>query len=372
MPSSNNSLRHLPLFVAIESQPESISAEVFMFSRSMARQLLAHISADLAEILPSVQKTAITTSGAMYDQSQLLRPGLPIFNTLSELLEASFSGQNFQPRLLAFGEHKGQLPNIALMPESGLIGGSFQLIPLQLSASGDLIDSLAAQLEHLLLEKGQLSAHSAQWLQEELGQKIVHARLMTLNDVLAMLYMQLETTGLAPLWEWLEKMLHKPAFTADISLEGGPAIEYHNGAVNLHFLSFDQWAARNKKPDEIYLTWLNRYRQASLLLEAHGLEVDIQVLTNNCEQQYDSLYCEPSASNTRRAGITHHFDPQLGLVATSANKDGQQFNYYPLKPAGLDELKALLIARYPEAIAINQYTGLCIKQNQRKLISNHE
>lgn len=372
MPSPNNSLRHLPLFVAIESQPESISSGIFLFSRSMARQLLAHFSADLAEILPDVQKTAITTSAAVYDQSQLLRPGLPIFNTLSALLEASFAGQDFQPRLLAFGAHKGKLPSSDLMPERKLLGGSFQLIPLQLSASSDLIDPLAEQLEHQLLENGQLSAHSAQWLQEELGQKIVHARFMTLNDLLAMLYMQLETTGLALLWQWLEKMLQEPNFSAEITLEDGPAIEYYNGKAKFHFLSFDQWAASNEKPDENYLTWLNKYRQATLLLEAHGLEVDIQVLANTSDPQLGSLYCEPGASNACGTGITHHFDPQLGLLATSAILNGQQFNYYPLKPAGLAELQTLLIDRYPKTTAVNQYTGLCIHQDKRTLITHHE
>ncbi|MCF6263714.1 MAG: hypothetical protein L3J24_09045 [Xanthomonadales bacterium] len=372
MPSPNNSLRHLPLFVAIESQAASVNSGVFMFSRSMARQLLAHLSVDLAEILPDVQKTAMTTSAAIYDQSQLLRPDLPIFSTLSELLEASFAGQDFQPRLLAFGAHKGQLPAIGLMPESELLGGSFQLIPLQLSANAELIEPLAEQLEHLLLEKGQLSAHSAQWLQEELGQKIVHARFMTLNDLLAMLYMQLETAGLAPLWQWLEKMLHKPNFSADICLENGPKIEYRNGAVNIHFLSFDQWAAALSEPEENYLAWLNLYRQSALLLEAHGLAVNILVLSNKGEQQLDSLYCEPSTGNARSEGITHHFNPQLGLLATSANVGGKQFNYYPLKPAGIEELKVLLSARYPKTITVNQYTGLCIDQNQRKLSTNHE
>lgn len=375
MTSPDNPLSHLPLFVAIESQPESIQAGPQLLSKSMAQQLLAHLSADLSGILAEVQQTAITCSAALYDQSQLLRPGLPIFRTLSELLEASFAGQNFQPRLLAFGAHNGQLPNICLMPDSSLAGGPFQLIPLQLSADTEKIQSLAEQLEHQLLENGQLSAHSAQWLQEELGQKIVHVRFMTLNDLLAMLYMQLETIGLEPLWQWLEGMLENPEFDANIKLKNGPEIEYQNGNVLIHFLSFDQWTATHSETIEAnqlsqnYLSWINMYRQAALLLEAHGLKVKIHTINDTDEQQTESLYCERSDSKPAGNGITHHIDPQLGLIASSASLDGQQFNYYPLKPAGLEDLRALLPARYPGTTAANQYNGLCLNQSHRLSLS---
>ncbi len=377
MTKPDNSLSHLPLFVAIESQPESIRQGPRMFSRSMAQQLLAHLSADLSSILPDVQQTAITASAALYDQSQLLRAGLPIFSTLSELLEASFSGQDFQPRLLAFGAHKGQLPNISLMPDSNLAGGPFQLIPLQLSADAEKISALAEQLEHQLLENGQLSAHSAQWLQEELGQKIVHARFMTLNDLLAMLYMQLETIGLEPLWQWLEKMLQNPDFDDRIGLANGPELEYHDGKALIHFLTFDQWAAGMSEDDSLtepsqsYLSWLNKYRQATLLLEAHGISLDIHGIHSPDEQQSGSLYCERSSIMSTAEGITHHIDPQLGLIASSASLNGQQFNYYPLQSAGLEELRALLSARYPGLAIADQYNGLCLNQSGSKLTLKH-
>jgi len=378
MTSPDSSLSHLPLFVAIESQPESIRQEPRLLSRSMAQQLLAHLSADLSSILPEVQQTAITASAALYDQSQLLRAGLPIFKTLSELLEASFAGQDFQPRLLAFGAHKGQLPNISLMPDSDLAGGPFQLIPLQLSADPEKIEILAEQLEHQLLENGQLSAHSAQWLQEELGQKVVHVRFMTLNDLLAMLYMQLETIGLEPLWPWLEQMLQNPNFDDRIHLTNGPEIEYHAGTALIHFITFDQWIAGLPADEPAsgqgqgYLIWINTYRQAALLLEAHGLKVKIHGINTPGEQQSEALYCERSSVIPTNEGITHHIDQQLGLIASSASLNGEQFNYYPLQPGGLEELRALLNARYPGIAAANKYNGLCLNQSGRKLILKHE
>ncbi len=385
MTKPDNSLQHLPLFIAIESHPESIKPGSSMLSRSMAQQLLAHLSADLSTILPAVQTTAMTTAAALYDQSQLLRPGLPIFKTLSELLEASFSGQDFQPRLLAFGAHKGRLPNLTLMPDSNLSASPFQLIPLQLSAAGGEIDAIAEALEHQLLENGQLSAHSAQWLQEELEQKIIHARFMTLNDLLAMLYMQLERIGLDPLWKWLEQMLKNPDFEANINLDGGPEINYRAGEVQIHFLSFDQWVlnatekAATENSAQQYLGWLNQYRQATLLLQAHGLSVEIcgidttaQPQNNSIGQQTDGLYCESTHLKPATDNITHHYDKQLGLIATSVSCAGQQFNYYPLKPSGLEELRALLAERYPGNLTTDTYNGLCINQSGQNLSINNE
>ena len=385
MINPDNPLQHLPLFIAIESHPESIKPGTSMLSRSMAQQLLAHLSADLSSILPAVQSTAITTAAALYDQSQLLRPGLPIFKTLSELLEAGFAGQDFQPRLLAFGTHKGRLPHLTLLPESNLAASPFQLIPLQLSAAGGKIDAIAEALEHQLLENGQLSAHSAQWLQEELEQQIIHARFMTLNDLLAMLYMQLENIGLDPLWKWLERMLKNPEFDADISLGDGPDIQYRAGKVQIRFLSFDQWvlSTTEKAPAESlsqgYLAWLHQYRQASLLLQAHGLSVKICGVDNSSQlqddfigQQTEGLYCEPTKLNSATDNITHHYDKQLGLIATSVSHAGQQFNYYPLKPSGLEELSALLAARYPTNLKTDTYNGLCLNQSGRNLSTNNE
>ncbi len=366
--SPKNELIHLPLFVAIEHQAEQITNKATLFNKSMGQQLLAHLAADLTTIQAVVRKTAITLSAAIYDQSQLLRPGLPLFRVLSELLEASYSGQQFQPRLLAFGAHEGKMPQLEMQPDTSLPLGPFQLIPLQLSGAAENIKPLAEQLEHHFLEQGQLSAHSAQWLQEELGQEIVHARFMTLNDVLAMLYLQLETLGLEKIWDWVEKMLRTPNFSQDLIIENGPELSYHNTQVEIKFQSFDQWArAQTQSSGQAtkYLEWINRYRQASLLLQAHGLKVKLH---NSPEHEATtSIFCEAGVEQSGKNIIVQHLHPQLGLIAISARSQGQQFNYYPLSQDGLDDLQALIQARYSTNYPVHKYNGLCLNPNGRHL-----
>jgi len=358
----NQTLHHLPLFVAIESQPDSLRTEQVVLSATMAQQLLAHLATDLTAIDAGIQSCALTTSAALYDLAQLLRPGLPVFSTLSELLEASYAGQDFQARLLAFGAHQGRMVNLKLMPEDKLVAGPFQLIPLQLSGHAQTIAHLAEKLEHLLMDRGQLSAHTAQWLQEELGQKIVHARFMNMNDLLAMLYMQLESIGLEPLWEWLEKMLEQADFSASIQLVNGPEIEYsylknhqienQQAEVLVHFRTYDQWVKQqdglvgHNESCKQYLQFINLCRQASLLLGAHGLTTISRGIASSISQQAENLYCEVSQSGTADNCLVYHHDPELGFIAASIAVDGGQFNYYPLNPAGLQELKTLIQRRF--------------------------
>ncbi len=367
--SHHNELLHLPIFVAIEYAADELSLTPVVFNKSSGQQLLAHLAADLAAIDQGIAKTAITTSAALYDQAQLIRPGLPLFRVLSELLEASFSGQQFQPRMLAFGAHDGTLPQLELQPDANLPIGPFRLIPLQLSGPAELIKSLAEQLEHHFLEQGQLSAHSAQWLQEELEQKIAHIRFMTLNDVLAMLYLQLETIGLEAVWGWLEKMLQTPNFSQKLEVQNGPELSYTNGVVEFQFRSFDSWAKNQSNSPELqpqYIQWLNSYRQLTLLLQAHGLRVEL-LQTDDINT---NLYCEDAGQREGLDSITMHLDPQLGLLAISVLTAGQHYNYYPLSQTGLKDLQALIQERYPKTYPIHKYNGLCIDADGRRLSTN--
>ena len=371
--STCSELHDLPLFVAIEVQANRPDMEAIVFNKSTAEQLLAHLAADLSAIEAGITKTAITLGAALYDQSQLLRPGLPLFKALSELLESSFSGQQFQPRLLAFGAHQGKLPQLQLQPDPELPVGSFQLIPLQLSGRAKHIEKLAEQLEHQFLEQGQLSPHSAQWLQEELKQQIIHARFMTLNDLLAMLYLQLETMGLEETWDWIEKMLYTPAFSQQLEIKDGPKIQYHNTHIKIQFQSFDQWA-RQQAEDEIsevkYLQWLNRFRQSALLLQAHGLSVELLQNSAGGDGHHSNIFCEVAGSQSGDDVVIQHQHRQLGLIAVSVLSAGQQLNYYPLDQNGLADLHTLIKSRYRKDIHIKEYNGLCLDADGCKLGTN--
>ena len=63
---------------------------------SDSEQLLAHLAADLKSLLPAISHCSLITAGALFDQSQVLRPSYPIFNALESASVADRAG-GFRP-----------------------------------------------------------------------------------------------------------------------------------------------------------------------------------------------------------------------------------------------------------------------------------
>ena len=88
-----------------------------------------------------------------------------------------------------------------------------RLIPTLLSGATALVfacgpaeeaGALEDSMEHLFMDQGQLSAHSAKGLEASFGIASNHARFMTLTDLQALLRMQLEHFGFLGLWQLLD------------------------------------------------------------------------------------------------------------------------------------------------------------------------
>ena len=50
-----------------------------------AEQLLSHLAADLKALLPEVASCSLITAGVLLDQTQVLRPGYPVFEALEDV-----------------------------------------------------------------------------------------------------------------------------------------------------------------------------------------------------------------------------------------------------------------------------------------------
>jgi len=239
-------LSHYPCLLAIETD-----ATVFhganarlpeLPAKTAAEQLVAHIAADLEGLLPGIQGTSLSTCAAVYDQTQVLRPGYELFDGLQQLLEASYQGQSFQPRLISFSAVDGRMPHIGLQPAPDIPLSMLVLIPILVSGEPDSISSLAYEMESRFMEHGQVSSGHAQWLAATFGMEVFHARYMTLTDLAAMLRMQLDSIGFLPLWELLDHALNLPLEPCEITTRSGNYFHYADGVVSSRLLTFDQWA----------------------------------------------------------------------------------------------------------------------------------
>ena len=77
---------HYRILVAIETDatryygPEAIRPE--LLGPSDAEQLLAHLATDLQALFPSISSCSLIVPGAVFDQTQVLRPSYPVFEAL--------------------------------------------------------------------------------------------------------------------------------------------------------------------------------------------------------------------------------------------------------------------------------------------------
>ena len=65
-----------------------------------AEQLLAHLAADLKTLLPPISRCSLIAPGALYDQTQILRPGYPAFTALESASSAE-RAEGFRPGLIS-------------------------------------------------------------------------------------------------------------------------------------------------------------------------------------------------------------------------------------------------------------------------------
>ena len=343
---------------------------------SDAEQLLSHVAADLRALLPDIAACSLIAPGALFDQTQVLQPGYPVFQALEDVSLDNHS-ERFKPGLVSIGANDGRMPVSALQPDPKIPPGLLQLLPVVLHGPTDLVRELGQEMEYRFLEEGQLSAHSASWLQSAFGVSVTHARLMTMTDLMAMLRLQLEHFGFLPLWDLLDAALNGRIEPLACTTALGNEPEWHDGGVGLTFMTFDHWAregagktlpAKGQALAEAYGNWTREMRQYLTTLRAHGVEVTLHLPGDETALE-GSYFCEdaPAREQHRNCTITEHTWDELGLIAVSvANDEGLQ-HFYPLRAAGLNDLHAAIQRIVPPGHTISYPGTLLYDENSRCL-----
>lgn len=348
-----------------------------------AEQLAAHLGADLSGLIPQMSRCTVTVAAALYDQTQVLRPGFPIFAALKNYAESSGEAHGQRPKLLSIGADNGQMPDPALQPDNDIPASVLQLLPMLISGESEQVKELADLMEHLFIEQGQLSANTSMWVQQTFGIKVIHGRFMTLLDLTAMLNLQLDSFNFTPLWELVECALFEPGGSVRVETGEGNSFHYTNGVIKSPFLTFDEWSVngagaqldpRKHSLGQGYADWTRVQRQYLMTLRSHGLAV-WQHLPGQAEQPEKERFLVEAKAGERQDGsvsITEHSVGELGTVAITAIRAGKQFNYYPLTPAGLNDIHSLLRETLGKDAALSFPGYICYDEEARCLVPDPE
>lgn len=341
---------------------------------------MAHLAADLTAMFPAINRCALSMAGALFDQTQVLRPQLPVYAALETLQQSTNPGDEFFPRLLSIGASEGQMPVKELQPFNDIPLGVLQILPILLTGPVDQVTELSEEMEHLFLEQGQLSAHSAKSLESHFQVSVNHARFMTITDLNALLHLQLKHVGVLPLWELLDAAMNPPDEALEVRTDSGLEFKWLDGVVHSYFESFDWWAqhgggagieASDQQLQSAYTDWTREYRRYLTMLKAHGVPVHQHLPGLEDAVLGDSFLMEESTVSPAptAASVTQHNANDLGTIAVTVVSGNRQINFYPLLPSGLNDLHQFIHEQgYGGDVA---YPGhICYDEVSRRLISD--
>jgi len=265
--------------LALELVPGSTAARDRL-EQAQAGALGECIARDLAGFAPQAAQLELVLVGAHYDAVELLRPGWPLQRELAQLgARAPGARASGAGRIVAFGAHEGQLPGM-LAPAEEFAGGPLRLLPFVLAGDAAVAAPVGDAFERELIERGMASAGTALLAQELFGLQVEHAHYLTVHDLAAMVALQYEHAGLAPLWPLIETALLAPGAEEWLDAAPEPLLHYADGEVRIAMFSPAAWRERYADGDSDgarlerrYAQFQARERQLAAVLGAHGVPV---------------------------------------------------------------------------------------------------
>ncbi len=386
--TASNEISHYAGLLALELDPQRADFSDVPpepLSVAAATALAGHLAKDLDRILDGIHHLGLILPGALYDQTEILRPGFPLIDALTELYSGSDRDRIFKPRLIALGSDRGYFPVAGIDPRRQPGSGPLLLLPFCFVGPRDDIARLARVMEDTLLQNGETSQATREAVQEAFGLTAMNLSYATIGDLCALLRVQLDSNGLLPLWELLEQSWFEQPGVRSATLDGGNRFLVAGDHAHTPFYTFDDWAQFGPgralpamELGEGYRRWARFQRQYALALEAYGLHVR-WVLANpqlettlataddeaalaafreipclSGDYLVEAIFQNDNEHPERRMSITNQADPELGTLAytvTTLDDNGQLLrleHHYPLRPQGLNTIIDRLIQRCDE------------------------
>jgi len=348
-----------------------------VLDRTSAARIAELIVDDLLRLIPQLKQFGVVLPGALYDQTELLRPGFPLLGALEDVFRGTLRDADYQPQLIALGSDDGRAFTIAaLNPERGAGAGPLLMLPLLFVGHPQPIAELSTQLENSLLQQGGVSATTRSALEEAFGIRALNASYATVADLCALLKVQLEGAGFDGLWTLLERAFYRPDESCDVKLPSGNRFLLEGGTVYTPFWTFDDFVqvgpGAETAADALvgaYVDWLRQQRQYLMALTAYRMPVHMAIVdgATDChnttlrelraagalEGDYlvETVVRVENPSAEHKLLITNQFDDDIGTLAyTVAALDADDHllaleHHYPLTPGGLEAIAARLTER---------------------------
>ncbi len=263
--------------LAVELSPGAVAARAAL-SPDDAGALAALVARDLDKLVPGVAALDLGLVAALFDPVELLRPGYPLHAELERLVARAPGAAG--GRVIGFGAGADGLPP-PLRPAPEHAEGPLRLLPLLVRGDPAAVAEVGERMEQVLLDTGMAGADTALLAQDGFGAAVEHARLLTLNDLAAMMAMQYDHAGLGPLWPLVEAALLAPDSEQWLDAPPEPLARYAGGEVRLAMLDADAWAEGGFAPagadaaalGRAFERFQMRQRQFAAVLGAHAIPV---------------------------------------------------------------------------------------------------
>lgn len=267
--------------LALELAPHDGSQRT-MLPQAGAGRLGEEIAHDLAGFDDEAAQLELVAVGAHYDAVELLRPGWPLHRELEEFAARAPGDRPASAgRIVMFGAHDDKLPD-ALTPSPDYLGGPLRLLPFVLTGDAAVMARVGTAFERDLIERGMAGAGTVLLAQEQFGLRIEHARYLTLHDLAAMMALQYEHAGLAPLWPLIETALLSPQDQQWLDAPPEPMVHYTDGEARIALFTPNAWRARYApdvaadcdRLERRFEQFQARQRQFAAVMGAHGIAVN--------------------------------------------------------------------------------------------------
>jgi hypothetical protein len=257
-------------------------APISLFERSLSPSLAEALRAEIRRHLGDLDAIGVCWMAGIYDSAQLLRPGFPLFNALTDIYRAGVKDPIGTPALVTLNSLHGKAPTASLEPDRSLLGGQMVFVPFVLVAHNVVIKTVSEQLEVCLGEQGLVDARFALKLASAIGVNVEHARLMTVNDLAAMTTLQLDHAGFQAFGQILEAALFFSS-SRQTCATSSTGIRLTFAAQNLHIEAVDlRQFTGNASPIVTQVNLLEQFieqqielRQILALANAHALHVKV-------------------------------------------------------------------------------------------------
>ena len=363
------------LCIELDSEsPQFTDQAPALLTRDAANLLAGHIADDLNRLLEEgVAPAGLVLAGALYDQTDIFRPGFPLLTALADLMRRAPRHDGLPPPRLALGVSGDRFPVAALNPQPQSTFGPLALLPFCLVGPGEVMDRLFVEMESRL-SQGEASLATRTAVQTRFNVPILNLFYATLGDLCAWLRTQLENNDLQGLWQLLEPALfERPGPHQVILADSGNRYLLADDEAWAPFYTFDDWArfgpGRSVAADQLeeaYRRWLRQFRLYAMALPGYGLplrmvlgssavECDevsaamaaVQVAPAlNDDHLVETAYGQPGAGQPAQLLVTAQGGGELDVIAYSLATladDGRLLSlehFYPLRAAGLEAIMA--------------------------------